>query len=51
MQILTLSQLDIDRFPTYILADQRGRILARTHQLSEELVSLIEEAVASAAQG
>ena len=44
-------QLDVDTFPTYILVDHRGRILARTHQLSEELVSLIEEAVASAAKG
>ena len=40
-------QLDIDRVPTYILADHRGRILARTSLLSEELVSLIEEAVAN----
>ena len=44
-------QLDIDRFPTYILADHRGKILARTSQLSEELVSLIEEAVASTTKG
>ena len=44
-------QLEIDRFPTYILADARGKILARTSKLSDEFVSLIEEAVANAATG
>lgn len=44
-------QLEIDRFPTYILADDRGKILARTSELSDQLVSLIEGAVANAATG
>lgn len=44
-------QLDIDRFPTYIVADERGKILARTSQLSEELMSLIEQAVANVSTG
>lgn len=44
-------QLAVDSFPTYLLVDHRGRILARTNELSEELVSLIEEAVESVATG
>ena len=43
-------QLDVETFPTYLLADHRGRILARTHELSDELVSLIEPAVADASE-
>lgn len=44
-------QLDVETMPTYILVDHRGRILARTHELSNELVSSIEAAVASASEG
>lgn len=44
-------QLEIDRFPTYILADDRGKILARTSELSDEFLSLIEGAVATSAKG
>ena len=44
-------RFDINGYPTYILADHRGRILARTHQLSEKLVSLIEQAVANVPPG
>ncbi len=44
-------QLEVDRFPTYILADDHGKILARTSELSDELVSLIERTVANSATG
>lgn len=44
-------QLEVDRFPTYILADDRGKILARTSELSDEFLSLIERAVANSATG
>lgn len=44
-------QLDVETMPTYIVADHRGRILARTSTLSEELTALIDEAVANAATG
>ncbi|MYA07429.1 MAG: TlpA family protein disulfide reductase [Holophagales bacterium] len=40
-------QLEIDRFPTYVLADERGKILARTSELSDEFLTLIERAVAN----
>ncbi|MCY3964955.1 MAG: TlpA disulfide reductase family protein [Acidobacteria bacterium] len=38
-------RLAVDAFPTYVLADHGGRILARTHELSEEFIALIDEAV------
>ena len=44
-------QLDVETMPTYIVADHRGRILARTSTLSEQLTALIDEAVANAATG
>lgn len=40
---------NIKAFPTYILVDGDGRILARTHQLDDRLIGLVKEAVNSAA--
>lgn len=43
-------RLDADSYPTYILLDEQGEILARTNHFGDELVSLIEETVAGAAE-
>lgn len=40
---------NVQVFPTYILVDQQGRILARTTKLNEQLISLAKEVVGSAA--
>ena len=37
--------LDVGAFPTYILLDEQGRILARTSSLPEDFLALIEETV------
>lgn len=37
--------LDVSSYPTYILLDERGEILARTGGLDEEFLAMIEEAV------
>ncbi len=37
--------LDVGSYPTYILVDEHGEILARAQQLPDEFVALIEEAV------
>ncbi len=37
--------LDVSAFPTYILLDERGRILARTSGLPDDFLALIEETV------
>ena len=44
-------KLDVRSFPTYLLVDQEGQLLARTNRLSEKLVSLIEQAVANVPPG
>ena len=40
---------NVTAFPTYILVDGQGTILARTTQLDDRLISLAEDAVANAA--
>ncbi|MCY3971359.1 MAG: TlpA disulfide reductase family protein [Acidobacteria bacterium] len=37
--------LDVSSYPTYILLDEQGEILARTGGLDEEFLAMIEEAV------
>jgi len=37
--------LDVGSYPTYILVDEHGEILARAQQLPDEFVARIEEAV------
>lgn len=37
--------LDVSSFPTYILLDEQGRILARTSSLPDDFLALIEETV------
>ncbi|MDE2850236.1 MAG: TlpA disulfide reductase family protein [Acidobacteriota bacterium] len=37
--------LDVSSYPTYILLDEQGEILARTGGLDEEFLTMIEEAV------
>lgn len=37
--------LDVSAFPTYILLDEQGRILARTSGLPDDFLALIEETV------
>lgn len=37
--------LDVGSFPTYILLDEKGRILARTSSLPDDFLALIEETV------
>lgn len=37
--------LDVSSFPTYILLDEQGRILARTSGLPDDFLALIEETV------
>ena len=37
------SVLDVSAFPTYILLDEQGRILARTSGLPDDFLALIEE--------
>ncbi len=37
--------LDVSAFPTYILVDEQGRILARTSGLPDDFLALIEETV------
>lgn len=44
-------KLDVSSFPTYMLVDPHGRLLARSTWLSEEFLSLIEQAVATASEG
>lgn len=44
-------KLDVRSFPTYMLVDQQGQLLARTNRLSEEFVSLIEQTVANTSTG
>lgn len=44
-------KLDVRSFPTYMLVDQEGQLLARSGWLSEEFLSLIEDAVAGASDG
>ncbi len=39
------SVLDVSAFPTYILIDEQGRILARTSGLPDDFLALIEETV------
>ena len=39
------SVLDVSAFPTYILLDEQGRILARTSGLPDDFLALIEETV------
>ena len=39
------STLDVSSYPTYILLDEQGEILARTGGLDEEFLAMIEEAV------
>ena len=42
---------DLRGFPTYVLADVQGEILARTHELSDEFKALITQTVESAETG
>jgi len=44
-------KLDVSSFPTYMLLDPHGRLLARSTWLSEEFLALIEQAVATASEG
>ena len=44
-------QWDVLAFPTYILIDGNGTILARTNRWDERLVDRIEEAVDAAGGG
>ena len=37
--------LAVSSYPTYILADEHGEILARTNSLSEEFLSMLQEAL------
>ncbi|MCY3971376.1 MAG: TlpA disulfide reductase family protein [Acidobacteria bacterium] len=37
--------LDVSAFPTYLLLDEQGRILARTSSLPDDFLALIEETV------
>lgn len=43
-------KLDVRSYPTYILVNQHGQVLARTNWLSAEFVSLVEQAVERAAK-
>lgn len=37
--------LDVNAYPTYVLVDEQGEILARTNGLPDEFLAMIEEAV------
>jgi thiol-disulfide isomerase/thioredoxin len=39
---------DVSAYPTYVLVDGRGVILARTHELSDSLLGLIRDAASTA---
>ena len=42
---------DLRGFPTYVLADEQGEILARSHEVSDEFKALITQTVESAETG
>jgi thiol-disulfide isomerase/thioredoxin len=42
--------LDVNSFPTYILLDEQGEIVARTNTLLDDFVSLVEETVEGASE-
>ena len=37
--------LDVNAYPTYVLVDEQGEILARTNGLPDEFLAMVEEAV------
>ena len=42
---------DLRGFPTYVLADEQGETLARSHEVSDEFKALITQTVESAETG
>lgn len=40
-----IETLDVSSYPTYILLDEQGEILARTGGLGDDFLSMIEEAI------
>ena len=42
--------LSVDSFPTYILLDEQGEIVARTNSLGDNFISLVEETVDGASE-
>ena len=42
--------LSVDSYPTYILLDEQGEIVARTNSLGDDFISLVEETVDGASE-
>lgn len=42
--------LNVDSYPTYILLDEQGEIVARTNALRDDFISLVEETVKGASE-